>query len=72
LLYAGRVTGVASEPELVDRFNAIAFRLWEAQRDDGGLPHLAFYGPNAALLAKSGATGEATSIAVLTESLVAN
>lgn len=71
LLYAGRVTGVASEPQLVAQFDAIEHRLWEGQRDDGGLPHVVFYGPNAALIAKSGATGEATSIAVLSQSLIA-
>jgi hypothetical protein len=70
LLYAGRVTGVASEPAFEAVFQAIERRLWEAQNDDGGVAHLAFYGPDAHVLLRSGATGEATAIGVLAESVV--
>lgn len=73
LLYAGRVTGVASEPRFARTFAEIEHRLWESQLGGGGLAHLSFYGPDTELIADngSGATGEATAIAVLAESVVA-
>jgi hypothetical protein len=70
LLYAGRVTGVASEPKFSRIFEGIEYRLWQSQHDDGGLAHITFYGPNAAVLLGDGSTGEATAIAVLAESVV--
>jgi hypothetical protein len=70
LLYAGRVTGVAAEPRFARTFEQIEYRLWESQLADGGLAHVTIYGPDTTALLTSGATGEATAIAVLAESVV--
>lgn len=70
LHYAARVTGLSEEPALAEPLAEIAHRLWQGQLADGGMPHLMFYLPDGAFLVSSAATGEASAIAVLSESVV--
>ena len=69
LLYASRVTGLESEPGLAHRLASMSARMWEGQLSDGGIPHAVYYAPDGAFLSPSGATGEATALAVLAYSV---
>jgi hypothetical protein len=70
LLYAARAMRLDSEPALAEPLAAMAARLWEGQRADGGIPHEIFYGSDGSLVEQGGATGEATAIVVLAYSLL--
>lgn len=69
VLYAAQIMGLRDEPESSQALTDIEYRLWEGQHEDGGLAHLIFYAPTAALALRSGSTGEATAIAVLAHSV---
>ena len=68
MLYAAKITGLHTDRQLTQPLADMEYRLWEAQHEDGGLPHLIHYAPNAALASSTGPTGEATAIAVLAHS----
>ena len=70
VLYAARLMGLIDDPELAPYFEQMTARLWEAQAADGGVPHFAFYVAPGYYVASSGATGEATSIAVLAHTVL--
>jgi len=71
VLYAAQILSLHEDPTLTAALTQMEYRLWEGQHDDGGLAHLTYYWPNAALAAKSGSTGEATAVAVLAHSVQA-
>lgn len=67
LLYAVRLLGL--ESEVGPRLEEMKRRLWEAQGEDGGLAHsVEIRGPGDATRGR-GATGEATAIAILSETV---
>ncbi len=67
LLYAVRLLGL--ESEVGPRLEEMRRRLWEAQWEDGGLAHFVeIRGPGDATRGR-GATGEATAIAILSETV---
>lgn len=70
VLYAARVTGLASELLVQPYLAQMELRLWEGQNDDGGVPHAIYYAAPGSYYLSSGATGEATAIAVLAETVV--
>ena len=63
MLYALRCTGLDREfPEATE---ALDRRLWQAQRPDGGVAHRIVVNSDGEVVMQSGATGEATSLAIL-------
>jgi hypothetical protein len=70
VLYAARVTGLATDSALAPYLAQMDFRLWEGQLADGGVPHSMWYVSPGAYVLSSGATGEATAITVLANTLI--
>lgn len=65
VVYAARVTGLASDSTLAPYLAQMVYRVWEGQLTDGGLPHTTWYASPGVYILSSGATGEATAITVL-------
>lgn len=67
ILYAMRCTGLDREfPVATD---ALQSRLWQSQRPDGGFAHSIVVDAAGKLVSRSGATGEATALAILAKTV---
>jgi hypothetical protein len=67
LLYAIRLLGL--EPEIGPRLAGMKRRLWDAQSEDGGVSHFVDVRSDGDMTRGRGATGEASAIAILSETV---
>jgi hypothetical protein len=68
LLYAIRLLGL--EPQVGGRLKEMKDRLWTAQTQSGGVSHFVDVGRDGDVTSRSDPTGEATAIAILSETVV--
>jgi hypothetical protein len=68
LLYAIRLLGL--EAQIGSRLNAIKQRLWDAQIESGGVAHFVDVGRDGTITKRSEPTGEASAIAILSQTVV--
>lgn len=70
LLYAIRLMGLETDDVIAPRLEKMRRRLWSAQADDGGIAHFVHVGRDGEVAPRvRGATGEATAIAILSETV---
>ena len=72
LLYAIRLMGLETDDAIAPRLDKMKRRLWSAQAEDGGIAHFVDVRRNGSVAPRHrGSTGEATAIAILSETVQA-